>query len=539
MDEMVFHGTAASAGLAAGVFMHIGADDQSGSAEVNGNPTQEKEKILAAFRESCTDLAALIARIDKTGADILEFQLALLEDTSITEPVLQLVDAAQSARTAWISVIDTEIASYENIDDEYKASRADDLRDLKRRVLRSINGNKRFALQLECDRNLVVGADELAPSEFLEVDPDTISAIVVRRGSPTSHVAILARGRGIPMLVNCDESLFDVPAGSTVLVDSYKAEIFVNPTEIRRQAFQSRIAEYFQRQQTAELRLNEPTVTANGEKVLVYANVDDPKRLVDIDVHQFDGVGLARTEFLFGRGKIPNEDEQYEIYRSILEWADGRPVTIRTLDAGGDKPIPNITPDNESNPFLGLRGYRLSVTQPELFNTQLRALARAAALGPLKVMIPMVTVPAEMASFRTLAQEAVRQLQRERVECALPSLGMMIEVPAAALHIEAFAADFFSIGTNDLVQYTLAVARDCASTSDLVDSRNPAVLRLIQMVVDVARAGKVELSVCGDMASDPECVPELLKLGVRVFSVAISQNALVKQAIREWDGSAE
>ena len=261
-------------------------------------------------------------------------------------------------------------------------------------------------------------------------------------------------------------------------------------------------------------------------------NVDDPNGLAGVDSLHCDGIGLTRTEFLFHDGAgLPDEQRQLDCYRLLVRWARGRPVTVRTLDAGGDKPIPGLTIEDESNPFLGLRGVRLSLSRPEVFATQLRALARAAPEGELKVMLPMVTKPDEIDETRRILSDEVRALRAAGVDAAMPRLGMMVEVPAAALTIEAFDADFFSVGTNDLTQYVLAAGRDSAAVADLLDPLHPAVLELVSRVAGAgARTGR-EVSVCGEMAAKPECLRALIEAGIRTFSVPCAALARTKAAL--------
>jgi phosphoenolpyruvate-protein phosphotransferase (PTS system enzyme I) len=274
-------------------------------------------------------------------------------------------------------------------------------------------------------------------------------------------------------------------------------------------------------------------MTADGERVHVAINIDDPALLEGFDPAHCDGIGLTRTEFLFKGRELPDEEQQYQAYCRIIEWAAGRPVIVRTLDAGGDKRVAGLTV-HERNPFLGLRGLRLSLARPEVFRVQLRALARAAVRGDLKIMLPMVTEPRELDAARTMLDEVVADLQAAGIEAAKAPLGMMIEVPAAALTAASFAADFYSIGSNDLVQYVMAASRDDPNVAPLYDPGNPAVHALIRRVVEVAKAQGVEVSLCGDMASDPAYLPTLLSLGLRRISVTPAQLAPVKAAIAAW-----
>jgi phosphoenolpyruvate-protein phosphotransferase (PTS system enzyme I) len=266
----------------------------------------------------------------------------------------------------------------------------------------------------------------------------------------------------------------------------------------------------------------------------VLVNLDDPATLEKLDPSHCDGIGLVRTEFLFRGRELPDEERQFRAYADVLRWADGRPVIVRTLDAGGDKPIAGLTPESERNPFLGLRGLRLSLARPEVLRVQLRALARAAALWPLSVMAPMVTVPEEFSRFRALFEEVLEELAAGGIAAARPALGMMVEVPAAALNIAAFEADFVSIGSNDLIQYVMAASRDEPAVAGLYRPRDPIVLELIRRMVEMSAAQDREISLCGEMASDPELVPLLLDAGLRRLSVAPAALGVVKAAIAAW-----
>jgi phosphotransferase system enzyme I (PtsI) len=309
------------------------------------------------------------------------------------------------------------------------------------------------------------------------------------------------------------------------------------------------IAAFEQQQKLAEreqadqdLYLHAPAATASGERVQVLINVADGTELERIDVAHCDGIGLVRTELLLRTmEELHDEERQYKMYRRIMLWAQGKTVTVRTLDAGGDKPIPGYTADGEGNPFLGVRGVRLSLLHPQVLTTQLRALARAAALGPLKVMVPMVTVPHELDQVRTLLDSTLQSLRQNNVPCAMPELGMMVEVPAAALAIDQFETGFYSIGSNDLIQYVTACSRDSGPLMSLQDPLQPAVLRLIKQVVEHANNNQIAVSLCGDMASDVRCIPALLDLGLRCLSVSPAALGRVKGVVarHRTGGSAE
>ena len=359
---------------------------------------------------------------------------------------------------------------------------------------------------------------------------------MLHRGSPTSHVAILARSRGVPMVVGV--RLDHIETGREAVLDADAGLLIIDPDADTRRAFGLRRAAQAREQQERAASLLAPAVTATGEAVGVLINAAGPDELDRLDPRHCDGIGLVRTEFLFEeRERLPDEEEQYASYRRLLDWAAGRPVTIRTLDVGGDKPLAGLTRRGETNPFLGVRGVRLSLRHPEVFAVQLRALARAAVAGNLKVMIPMVTVPQELSRCRALFQEAVAELTRAGRPARLPPLGMMVEVPAAALTIEDFDADFYSIGSNDLIQYVAAASRD---EPDLADLAGPsrAVLGLIRGVVEHARRKGRQASLCGDLAADPAHVPLLLDHGLREFSIAPSALGAVKAAIARYPGAS-
>ena len=378
----------------------------------------------------------------------------------------------------------------------------------------------------------IVIVDELTPSHFLEIDWSRAAGAATYSGSPASHVAMLARAQGVPMLVQlaCDSNA--LAEGTEAILDAEGGRLVLDPPPPVRERYARRAGEQRARERETLRHVSRPARTREGSRVRVLLNVDAPACLGRLDPSHCDGIGLTRTEFLFhGAEALPGEDVQLRFYRRLLAWAQGRPVTVRTLDAGGDKLIPGLTPAGESNPFLGLRGVRLSLARPEVLATQLRALARAGASGELKVMLPMVAVPGELDEVRRLLAGEVEALRAAGIEAAAPRLGMMVEVPAAALTIETFDADFFSIGTNDLTQYVLAAGRDSTSVADLLDPLHPAVLELIARVAGHgARTGR-EVSVCGEMAARTEGLRALLEAGIRAFSVPPAVLASVKAAL--------
>jgi phosphotransferase system enzyme I (PtsI) len=532
--ERIFAGKVASPGLVAGrIRVHA---RRAASETSSGTPAEEAQRLEMALSTAATQLARLSQTVDEAAQGILEFQIALIEDDELVEPVRQSIAAGGAAARAWRQALDAQVSDYQAASDAYFRARAADLADLRDRVLDLLSGvaDDEGEETGGPEARIYVGED-LAPSRFLEIDWQNYRGGALLAGSANGHVAILARARGIPLIVGLGAiglSAADLVGGADAILDAEEGRLIQDPIRHTRDIFTRRMST---RSATAAAEaefLPKPAITRAGRRIAVAINVDEPGIVDRIDAAHCDGIGLTRTEFLFSApGGWPDEQKQYEIYARLIAWAKGRPVTIRTLDAGGDKPIPGLTPDGEANPFLGLRGIRLSLSRPDVFAVQLRALARAAAEGPLKVMLPMVTVPREIEETRVLLKAAIDDLTKAGVRAAMPSLGMMVEVPAAAINVARFEADFFSIGSNDLVQYVTATSRDNISVAALHDPLDPAVLELIGRVVAHGAASGREVGLCGDMASDSRYLPKLLDLGLSSISVAPARLARVKAEI--------
>jgi phosphotransferase system enzyme I (PtsI) len=472
-----------------------------------------------------------VKRPQREAGDMLAFQAAMLSDDELARPAFESVSAGESASAAWETTMAAEISGYRDAEDAHFSARATDLEDIRDRVLGHLAPAADGA---PIPSGSVVVASDLPLSRFLGIDWEKGGAIVLTEGSPTSHVAMLARARRVPMVVGLGAAA-DWMAGREALVDAASGEVVVDPTEDTRTAFAARAGRAKVEAAAAAAFRQRPAVTKDGTAISVNLNAASAEELEGIDPAICDGVGLVRTELMFyGPGGPPDEDAQYEAYRRIVAWAQGRPVTIRTLDAGGDKPIEGVTMSGESNPFLGVRGIRLSLRRPALFQTQLRALARAAH-GDLRVMLPMVTVPAELEAARTLLDAAMTSLARDRIPAVRPKLGIMIEVPAAAIAVDQFDADFFSIGSNDLTQYVTAAGRDIGAVADLADPLNPAVMRLIASVARHGRESERGVSLCGDAGGEPRVIGALLRAGLRSLSVAPQSVAVAKQTIAGVD----
>lgn len=520
-------GTGASGGLFMGPVRRLGSP--TAERQSTGVPEQERATLKNAIAAAIEDLSTLMAGVEGDAQEILAFQVAMLEDDALSAPALMAVDGGTAAHTAWADALDGEIAGYEASEDDYFRARAADMRDIRDRVLRHLSGEASGAASV----GTVLAGEDIAPTAFLETDWSQGGAIALIRGSTTSHVAMLARARGIPMVVGLGDDR--ILKARHLIVDGGSGAAVADPDgeAVRRYAEESaREAESRAAQEHFRLK---PAMRLDGRRIELLINVASPEELDHIDVHSCDGIGLMRSEFLFRDGApLPGEEDQYRAYRRLLDWAEGRPVTVRTLDIGGDKPIRGLTPEGEANPFLGLRGVRLTLAHEAVFRTQIRALLRAARHGALKVMIPMVTVPEEITRCRALFASCLAGLEQDGVACRMPPLGIMVEVPAVAVAPDLFsAAEFLSIGSNDLTQYVTAASRDDARVATLNDASHPAVLRLIQGVARHGQETGTPVSLCGDMASDPRHVPALLAAGLTSLSIAPSRIAAIKAAIAE------
>jgi phosphotransferase system enzyme I (PtsI) len=532
MAELRLFGRGAAPGLAKGVVAVLDAARPPPRRAVAGTHAEETLALRRALSRAMADVEALAATATGEATDMLGFQVVMLADEELARPALERVAAGESAAAAWEAAMAAEIAGYLDAGNDHFAARAADLEDIRDRVLGHLEPGASGSVIP--DGSVVVAAD-LPISRFLAIDWTQGGAILLTNGSPASHVAMLARARGVPMVVGLD-SAADAMAGREALVDAATGEVVLDPTEATRALFAAKADRQTAANAARATFRARPAVTRDGTRIALHLNAGSAEELEGLDPAICDGIGLVRTEMLFhGPGAPPDEDAQYEAYRRILAWADGRPVTIRTLDAGGDKPIAGVTAAGESNPFLGLRGIRLSLRHPALFHIQLRALARAAAHGDLRVMLPMVTVPAELESGRERLDAALASLARDNIPFGRPRLGIMVEVPAAAIAVDQFDAAFFSIGSNDLTQYVTAAGRDIASVADLADPLNPAVLRLIASVARHGRETGREVSLCGDAGGDARMIGTILRAGLRSLSVAPASVGAAKQAIAAVD----
>lgn len=510
-------GIVASIGYAAGPLYVM--DRSQTLYRPSGVPSTEAARLRDAIDVAITEIGRIGESADPDSAAILEFQIAMLGDDSLAEPAFASISGGGDAVSAWSAALDEHIAGYEAAEDAYFRARNSDLRDIRDRVLRALSG----ASDSRIPAGAVVHTADLTPTQFLSMDWGQGGGIVLRQGSAASHVAMLARARGVPMLVGVGP--LEAANDDLVLVDAEHGRVIVLPDAEARHEFLKASTAHRQLLIHARGKLHEPAVTSDGIRIDMLVNIADPAETDGIDIAVCDGVGLMRTEFLFGHG-LPDEETQLVAYRKVLAWAQGKPVTIRTIDAGGDKPVPGFTVE-ETNPFLGLRGIRLSLAKPDIFRVQVRALLRAASAGSLKIMFPMISTIAEYRAARAIFAE-----ESQKLGLPVPPLGIMVEVPAVAINPAPFLeVGFFSIGSNDLTQYVMAAGRDNGAVAALNDPRNPAILGLIQNVARFGEENGIPVSLCGDAAGDPSVIPDLIGAGMRALSVAPVRLALAKAAV--------
>ena len=526
----VLQGVAAAPGIA------IGPVFQFKQSEIDLSKSNARESDLqAAIQKACEQLRELYQKmleLDKklaSEAVIFEAHIEILEDPDLLDAVKERLKAGKEAASAWKETIDERAAALAALKDPTLSARADDLRDVGKRVLRLMLGIEDDEVHLP-DTPVVVIARELSPSETASFDTNRVLGFGIVEGGPTSHIAILARALGLPAIVSADESILGLKNGIRLILNGNDGTLMPEPSnEALSQARESR-ERWLEAQQIAKEQSANPAVTLDGHHVDVTANAGSTGNAIEAMKMGADGIGLLRTEFLFlERTTAPTEEEQFAEYRSIAETMDGRPVIVRTLDIGGDKPLPYIDLKSELNPFLGERGIRLCLNRPELFREQLRAILRASKYGKLRIMFPMVSDINELRRAREMVEDIQQQLGIERVP-----IGIMIEVPSAALMADVFApeVDFFSIGTNDLTQYTMAIDRGHPALASMHDGLHPAVLRLISKTIDSAHEFGKRADICGELGSDPVAVPILLGLGMDEFSVSIPAVPTVKSQVR-------
>lgn len=522
-------GVAASPGIASGP-AHVRVEREIDYPLRGESPAQERLKLRQAIEQVHADLSTLVQRSDKALGEIFVTHQEMLADPALSDDVEARLAQGESAAAAWMTVIEAAARQQEALHDALLAERAADLRDIGRRVLAQLCGVHDAA---EPEQPYVLVMAEVGPSDVARLDPARVAGIVTAQGGATAHSAIVARALGIPAVVGAGAAVLLLENGTPLLLDGQRGRVAVAPpaAELQRALAERDARE--RRLQIAWVNRHEPAVTRDGHAVEVFANIGESAGIDKVVEQGAEGVGLLRTELIFmAHPQLPDVATQEAEYRRVLDGLGGRPLVVRTLDVGGDKPLPYWPIAAEENPFLGVRGVRLTLQRPQVMEDQLRALLRAADNRPLRIMFPMV---GQMHEWRA-AKAMVERLCQETPVADL-QVGIMVEVPSAALLAPQLAreVDFFSIGTNDLTQYTLAIDRGHPSLSVQADGLHPAVLNLIDMTVRAAHAQGKWVGVCGELAADPQAVAVLLGLEVDELSVAARSVAEVKALVRQAD----
>lgn len=539
VNEIV--GRAAAPGIALGAArLYRPPTPQIPSHAIDDSET-EWARLCDALRETEEELqarrnaVALRGNMDEAG--IFDAQVLMLRDETLQAPARRAIfEHKQNAARALSDSAEQIASAYDALSDAYQRARADDVRAAARLVLLHLLGAAHAPV---FERGILIAPD-LTPAEIAALDPQTIQAICTAYGGPTGHSAILAKSLGIPAIVGLGETILRVDEGATLIADGNSGRVLVNPDAVQVQEYTARMEAAHAAAENARRLRNAPAVTRDGHRLEIAANIgsmQDARRAVEMGA---EAVGLFRTEFLFlDRRDAPGEEEQYETYRAVARALEGRALLVRTLDIGGDKPLPYVDLPQEANPFLGMRGLRLCLAQPELFKTQLRALLRVGAEFPnLRVMFPMVATLREFHDAMALMELARKDLSARGLQYASRlETGIMVEAPSAALRAAQFArgVDFFSIGTNDLTQYTLAAERGNPHVAALLEQIHPSVLQLIALVVQAAHAHKKWVGVCGEMSGDPNAIPLLVGLGVDELSMSPPLIPHAKQIVRDLD----
>jgi phosphotransferase system enzyme I (PtsI) len=549
--EQVFEGLGVAPGIAIGP-AHVVETGRVSVPEYEIEPDAVDEE-LARFHAAVakaqkqlsklrTKSASLPAAAREEVGFLLDAHRHMLTGSRVLRGVeKRIAEQKINAEAAVQNEISKVAADFEQLDDTYLAARAQDIREVGDRLIRNLTQTPYEAFAHAAEGAIVV-AEELTPADTALMDPSRIAGLTAVLGGAESHTAIMARSLGLPAVLGATELIGHVRPGDTVIVDGDTGAVIVNPTPTTQRRYQRRRAQRAQHEiQLARLR-KLPAVTRDGTAIRLFANLELARETDLALLNGAEGIGLLRSEFMFmNRPDLPDEDEQYETLKTIVTAMDGRTVTIRTLDVGADKLASSLTDrfGASANPALGLRAIRLSLLEPELLEAQLAAILRVGAHGPVRILLPMVSTTSEVKSVRQAMMTVAKRLKRRKVKFAdpLPQLGVMIEVPGAALAADALAqvAEFFAIGTNDLTQYTLAIDRGDEQVAHLYNPLHPAVLRLIQFATEAALRARLSVSVCGEIAGDPRYAPLLVGLGLRELSMSAASLPRVKQRVRALD----
>lgn len=542
----VYRGIAVSEGYAIGPVRYLSSQKENVPLQKTENRPQEWSRFLQARMKACSRMMELyqqaLSRVGEHYAGIFKIQLALLQDEDLLTRVRRrILEEGYTAESAIEKTADEYRHLFEEMDDEYLRAREADVQDVKQQVLMQLASSSTLESRRETspawEEPCILAADDILPSETLHIDASRVRGMILRKGSQISHAAILARSLGIPAVAG----VTDLPQSDDlfVIVDGFSGEILADPPKEKITAYAELQSQYEAQRQALKQYSDVKTVTLDGTPVELMANIGHPNDLTGVLDYGADGIGLFRSEYLFMYcDQMPSEEQQAAAYGTVLQQMKGKRVVIRLLNIGADKQVPYVKMDREENPVMGRRGIRFCLEHRDILMTQLRALLRAARLGKLGILIPMVVSGEEIHTVRRLLTEAARELKQEGLAYSDDyELGIMIETPASVMLSPELAreVDFFSIGTNDLTQFVMAADRGNPKVGALCQAGNEAVRRMVRIAVDSARQAGIWVDVCGEAAADPELTEFLLKIGVRSLSVAPPSLLVIRQRVRQID----
>ncbi|MBO8162026.1 MAG: phosphoenolpyruvate--protein phosphotransferase [Thermosipho sp. (in: Bacteria)] len=538
----MYKGIAASPGIAMGkVYLFKEQEikinqNKIDETQINTELTKYKQAIQKTKQQLIEIKDRVAEKMGEKKAEIFDAHIMILEDPTLMKQVENKIkDQLITAENAVNQVITELITVFENMEDEYMKERASDFKDIGTRIIKNILGI-RIQTLTEVEEEVIIVAKDLTPSDTAQMDKKKVLGFATEMGGRTSHAAIMARSLEIPAVVGLSNITQKIKNKDTIIIDGNNGIVEINPDEKTLKHYQAKKQKYIQETNELKKLKDLPSQTKDGYRVELSANIGTPQDVKKALANGAEGIGLYRTEFLYmDRDSMPSEEEQFEAYKQVAQKMGGKPVIIRTLDIGGDKKLPYLQLPEEMNPFLGVRAIRLCLKHQEIFETQLRAILRASCYGRIKIMYPMVSTVEEIKKANQILNRIKKQLDKENIPYDKElEVGIMVEIPSTAINADIFAqeVDFFSIGTNDLIQYTMAVDRMNESLSELYDPYNPAILRLIKNIIDASHKAGKWTGMCGEMAGEPRAALILLGMGLDEFSMSAVSIPRVKKVIR-------
>ncbi len=534
-----FQGKSVYKGIAMGPVVVLKKNDYQVKRTRIEDPESEAKRVTEAVEKSQDQLGRLydkaVKEVGEASAAIFEVHQMMLEDEDYLEAIQNMIQTEQVNAEYAVAVTGDNFAEmFAAMDDDYMKARSADIKDISERLVRNLSGQE--DTDLSSIEPSVIVADDLSPSETVQMDKDKILAFVTVHGSTNSHTAILARMMNIPALIGVEMDLDELKTGMTAVVDGFQGQVIFEPDEEIKAETLTRMKEEEEKLKLLQELKGKENITLDGHKINIYANIGSVGDIGYVMENDAGGIGLFRSEFLYlGRNDFPTEEEQFQAYKQAVQMMAGKKVIIRTLDIGADKQVDYFNLGNEDNPAMGYRAIRICLKQPDIFKTQLRALLRAAVYGNLSIMYPMITSTEEVKRIYEIVAEVEEELKAQEIQYKIPEQGIMIETPAAAMISDRLAemVDFFSIGTNDLTQYTLAIDRQNEKLDDFYNPHHEAILRMIQMVVDNAHKCGKWAGICGELGADATLTEQFVRMGLDELSVAPSMVLKLRKIVRE------